>query len=134
VDRCRVHGCLHLLTAHHREDQAETYLIRSRAGSGIDGLAGMSAVREVAGVRLLRPLLTVPKARLVALLAAERQPFLSDPSNRNPAFERARLRLEDIVNDTARIDRVTAELRDCGRRRIERERALDRLLASAVSL
>src|SRR5437763_791231 len=86
---CREQGCLHLLTAHHREDQAETYLIRGRAGSGVDGLAGMSAVREMAGVRLVRPLLAVPKARLVARLAAERQAFLSDPSNRNPAVERA---------------------------------------------
>jgi tRNA(Ile)-lysidine synthase len=42
---CRTHGCLHLVAAHHREDQVETHLIRRRAGSGPDGLAGMSAVR-----------------------------------------------------------------------------------------
>ena len=81
------------LTAHHREDQTETHLIRRRAGSGPDGLAGMSAVRELPGCRLVRPLLAVPRARLAALLAAEGQPFLRDPSNLNPAFERARLRL-----------------------------------------
>ena len=131
---CRERGCLHLLTAHHREDQAETYLIRHRAGSGVDGLAGMSAVREMPGMRLVRPLLAVPKARLVALLAAEGQPFLSDPSNRNPAFERARLRLDDRAGVAAQIDRLTAELRGHGRQRIEREQRLDRMLASAVSL
>jgi tRNA(Ile)-lysidine synthase len=81
------------LTAHHREDQAETYLMRRRAGSGPDGLAAMSAVRELPGCRLVRPLLAVPRDRLAALLAAEGQPFLSDPSNANPAFERTRLRL-----------------------------------------
>jgi tRNA(Ile)-lysidine synthase len=131
---CRERGCLHLLTAHHREDQAETYLIRRRAGSGVDGLAGMSAVREMAGVRLVRPLLAVPKARLAALLTAEGQPFFSDPSNRNPAFERARLRLDDSGGVDADIDRLSAELRSQGRQRIEREWALDRLLASSVSL
>jgi tRNA(Ile)-lysidine synthase len=131
---CRERGCLHLLTAHHREDQAETYLIRRRACSGIDGLAGMSAVREMAGMRLVRPLLAVPKARLAALLMAEGHPFLSDPSNRNPAFERARLRVDDGAGVDAHIDRLTVELRGHGRRRIEREQALDRLLASAVSL
>jgi tRNA(Ile)-lysidine synthase len=131
---CREQGCLHLLTAHHREDQAETYLLRRRAGSGTDGLAGMAAVREMADVRLVRPLLAVAKARLVALLAAERQPFLSDPSNRNPAFERARLRLDDAAGDDARIGGLAEEVREFGRQRIERERALDRLLASAVSL
>ena len=90
---CRRRFCLHLLAAHHLEDQIETHLIRRRAGSGVDGLAGMSAVRELTGCRLVRPLLAVPRERLAALLAAEGQPFLRDPSNLNPVFERARLRL-----------------------------------------
>jgi tRNA(Ile)-lysidine synthase len=90
---CRGHFCLHLLAAHHLEDQVETHLIRRRAGSGVDGLAGMSAVRELTGCRLVRPLLTVPRERLAALLAAEGQSFLRDPSNLNPVFERARFRL-----------------------------------------
>ncbi len=131
---CRAHGVLHLLTAHHREDQVETHLIRRRAGSGIDGLAGMSAVRELAGCRLVRPLLSVPRARLLALLAEEGQPFLRDPSNLNPAFERARLRTApDRLGGTA-PDGVVAELRSCGRQRIARERSLDRLLAGSVAL
>jgi tRNA(Ile)-lysidine synthase len=131
---CSDRGCLHLLTAHHREDQAETHLIRRRAGSGSDGLAGMSAVRELPGLRLVRPLLAVPKARLLALLAAEDQPFLSDPSNQNPAFERSRLRQERDALDDAGLDRLSAEQRDLGRRRIAREHALDALLACAVRL
>jgi len=93
----------------------------------------MSAVREMPGIRLVRPLLGVAKARLVALLTAERQPFFSDPSNRNPVFERARLRVDASADDQL-VDRVTVELRDFGRQRIERERELNRLLASAVSL
>jgi tRNA(Ile)-lysidine synthase len=134
ADWCCAQGCLHLLTAHHREDQVETHLIRERAGSGIDGLAGMSAVREMAGMRLARPLLAVPKARLVALLASERQPFLSDPSNRNPVFERARLRLGESASDEATIERLTTALRNHGRQRIAREQELDRWLAASVSL
>ena len=94
---CREQGVLHLVTAHQREDQAETHLIRLRAHSGGDGLAAMSAVRALPGCRLIRPLLAVPKARLLALLAAERQPFLSDPSNLSPVFERGRLRRRNYV-------------------------------------
>jgi tRNA(Ile)-lysidine synthase len=131
---CRAQGCLHLLTAHHREDQVETHLIRRRAGSGADGLAGMSAVREMAGLRLVRPLLAVPKARLIAALEGEGQPFISDPSNLNPAFERARIRLDRTAPDDSCRARLTAELREYGRQRIERERELDRLLAAAASL
>lgn len=128
---CRRHSVLHLLTAHHREDQVETHLIRRRAGSGPDGLAAMPAVRELSGCRLVRPLLAVPKARLAALLAAERQPFLRDPTNDNPAFERARVRNS---LDEGTIARVEAELRHCGHQRIDREADLERLMATAVSL
>ena len=67
--------------------------MRRRARSGPDGLAGMSAVRELAACRVLRPLLGFAKARLAAVLAAERQAWITDPSNLDPAFERARLRL-----------------------------------------
>ena len=125
---CRAHGCLHLMTAHHREDQIETHLIRRRAGSGIDGLAGMSAVRQLPGCRLVRPLLSVPRARLQAFLQQECQSFLRDPSNVNPAFERARLRAEPPADD------MYGAVRACGVARIERERVLDDLVARAVSL
>src|SRR3546814_4885393 len=63
-DWCAEAGVLHLLLAHHREDQAETVLLRLGRGSGAFGLAGMSAVREREGVRVLRPLLGLARARL----------------------------------------------------------------------
>src|SRR5262245_21437394 len=56
---CRANGVLHLALAHHREDQAETLLLRLARGSGLDGLAAMAAVSEREGVRLIRPLLAV---------------------------------------------------------------------------
>jgi tRNA(Ile)-lysidine synthase len=128
---CRMQGCLHLLTGHHREDQVETYWLRREAGSGPDGLAAMSAVREIDGCRILRPLLDVAKARLVATLAAENQSFLSDPSNRNPAFARTRLRQHDTDVD---VEVTLAEVRKRGGERITREQACDALLARAAAL
>jgi tRNA(Ile)-lysidine synthase len=128
---CKAEGCLHLLTAHQREDQAETYLIRKHAGSAGDGLAGIAAVRELKNVRLVRPLLGVPRARLAALLDAEGQPYLRDPSNRNPAFERVRVR-ERL--DPQTTDAATKAATAHAARRVERERALAALLARAVTL
>lgn len=89
---CRSEAILHLLLAHQRDDQAETVALRRAAGSGGAGLAGMAAVREVAGLRLLRPLLAIPKSRLIATLTATRQPWLVDPANAAQQFARARLR------------------------------------------
>jgi tRNA(Ile)-lysidine synthase len=138
---CVGRGCLHLLTAHHRDDQVETYLIRRRAGSAADGLAGMSAVRELAGVRLVRPLLGVAKPRLVALLDAEGQDYVRDPSNRNPAFARARLRLEMESLVSAPLPASgegegawAEQIRAHAAARIVRERALAALLARTVAL
>lgn len=91
-DWCRAADVLHVLLAHHREDQAETVALRRARQSGPDGLAAMAAVRELRGLRLLRPLLPIPKARLRGTLEALGQPWIDDPSNRDPVFARARLR------------------------------------------
>ncbi|MFQ5765149.1 MAG: tRNA lysidine(34) synthetase TilS [Rhodospirillales bacterium] len=89
---CREAGVLHLLLAHTLDDQAETLLMRLAAGSGPDGLAAMSAVRETPDGRLLRPLLAVPKSALTAALDREGQGWIEDPSNRDDAFTRTRVR------------------------------------------
>ena len=127
---CRAHSCLHLLTGHHRDDQIETHLLRRDRQSGPDGLAGMSAIRETDSCRILRPLLEIPKARLLATLAAEGQPFITDPSNLNSAYARARLR------DRAHIDRAPEfhQLRASGCERANNEQRRNELLARAVAL
>ena len=89
---CRDHGIACLVTAHTEDDQAETFLMRLRRGSGLDGLASMAAVSERGGVALVRPLLGLSKARLTAHLRSLAIPFVSDPSNSNASFERVRVR------------------------------------------
>jgi tRNA(Ile)-lysidine synthase len=125
-DWCRAAGVLHLLLAHHRDDQAETVALRQARGSGTDGLAGMAAVRELTGLRLLRPLLGVPKARLLGTLHALGQPWLEDPSNVAPGYARSRLRLRDAL-DATRLARQAAEQ---GRLRAEKERRAASWLAA----
>jgi tRNA(Ile)-lysidine synthase len=89
---CAARSVLHLLLAHHRDDQAETLLLRLGRGSGVDGLSAMAPVAETYAVRLLRPLLAFPRARLEATLRGLDQPWIDDPSNRNARFARVRLR------------------------------------------
>ena len=83
-DWCAGAGVLHLLTAHTRDDQAETVLLRLARGSGVSGLAAMAPATPLASVRLLRPLLDTPKARLLAMLAALGQDWVDDPTNQDP--------------------------------------------------
>ncbi|MGN6750430.1 MAG: tRNA lysidine(34) synthetase TilS [Xanthobacteraceae bacterium] len=90
-------GYAHILTAHTLDDQAETVLFRLARGSGLMGLAAMAQVSPlpVGADRmgfLLRPLLHVPKVRLVATLQAAGIGYSVDPSNLDPRFTRSRLR------------------------------------------
>ncbi len=89
---CHAHDIAAIVTAHQLDDQAETVLMRLARGSGLDGLAAIPAESRWAGMPVLRPLLDVPKARLVATLEAEGVAFAVDASNDDPRFERARLR------------------------------------------
>jgi len=89
---CHAQDIPALVTAHTQDDQAETFLMRLARGSGLDGLAAIPHEGAWAGIAILRPLLDVPKARLVATLEEAGIPFVCDPSNADPRFERARLR------------------------------------------
>src|SRR5258708_30020900 len=71
----------HILTAHTRDDQAETLLMRILRGSGIAGLAAMARETDREGVWLARPLLDVPKSQLVATLGKAKISFADDPTN-----------------------------------------------------
>src|SRR5262245_20969868 len=86
---CHAHGIPALVTAHTQNDQAETFLMRLERGSGLDGLAAIPEKGAWAGIRILRPLLDVSKARLVATLEASGVAFVSDPSNADRRFDRS---------------------------------------------
>lgn len=85
-------GASHVLTAHTRDDQAETLLMRLLRGSGIAGLSAMARLATRDGIVLARPLLDVPKSQLVATLKRARIGFADDPTNRDASFTRPRLR------------------------------------------
>ncbi|HEX7967789.1 MAG TPA: tRNA lysidine(34) synthetase TilS, partial [Stellaceae bacterium] len=133
---CAEQGVLHLLLAHHRDDQAETLLLRLARGSGLDGLAGMAAVVEHAACRVLRPLLGVPRARLVAALEAAGQRWIDDPSNRNRAYARSRLRgrLAALDEPEVMAERLAAAAVRLGARRAAIERDVAALLARVAAI
>jgi tRNA(Ile)-lysidine synthase len=81
-------GARWVLTAHHADDQAETILLRLGHGSGLAGLAGMRARQG----SLLRPLLELPRRALAAAVEAAGLQPVDDPTNRDLAVPRNRLR------------------------------------------
>jgi tRNA(Ile)-lysidine synthase len=129
-DWCRQNAVLHLLIAHNLEDQAETLMIRLGRGSGPDGLAAMSAARELTHCRLLRPLLSVHRETLRRYLEEGGQPWVEDPSNADPRFTRPRVRRQMAAGEGgAEAVNLAESARRYGLARVVLERETDRLLA-----
>lgn len=106
-------GASMLATAHQADDQAETFLMRAGRGSGLNGLAGVRPRRvetlaDGRQVTLLRPLLGWRRAELRAVVRAADLPFVDDPSNADPRYDRVRVRMllrDQDVLDPAQLAR-----------------------------
>ena len=83
-----------LALAHHRDDQAETFLLRALRASGPDGLAAMRPWRRHGRGWLWRPLLELPRSELLAWAQRQGLHWIEDPSNRDSAPDRNFLRHE----------------------------------------
>jgi tRNA(Ile)-lysidine synthase len=108
-----------IVLAHQADDQAETVLMRLARGSGVDGLSGMRQRRPLApgcsDIEVVRPFLAITKGRLLATLRAGGVPWLDDPSNGSPDYERTRWRqaapmLAGLGLDTAALTRTARRL------------------------
>jgi tRNA(Ile)-lysidine synthase len=115
AEAARASGATHVLTAHTRDDQAETLLMRMLRGSGIAGLAAMARESERDGLLLARPFLNVSKSQLIATLKKAKVDFADDPTNRDTSFTRPRLRalmpvLATEGGDTRNLARLASRL------------------------
>lgn len=116
-------GARWLLTAHHADDQAETFLMRAARGSGISGLGAIRARRELMigdsfAVNLLRPLLGWRRTELRAVATEAGLPFVDDPSNADDAYDRTRFRALLEANpwlDVPAITRAAAHAAEADR-------------------
>jgi tRNA(Ile)-lysidine synthase len=91
-DVLRRSRCQALVLAHHRDDLAETFLMRLLRGSGLTGLGAFGPVAEVEGMRVVRPLIAWPHSDLREVARLAGIAWREDASNRDPAFLRNRIR------------------------------------------
>ena len=85
-----------LCTAHHQEDQSETFLLQLFRGSGVAGLASMPKMKSFADAFLYRPFLNISKQLIVDYATKNNLDWVEDDSNINLNFKRNLLRLEFI--------------------------------------
>ncbi|HET8883683.1 MAG TPA: tRNA lysidine(34) synthetase TilS, partial [Solimonas sp.] len=110
-----------LATAHHRDDQAETVLLRALRGSGIAGLAAMPALSVFGPGRLWRPLLDCPRAALQAQAQRRGLRWIDDPHNRDPRYARSYLRAEVMPRLAAHWPQAPASLARLAQRAADAE-------------
>jgi tRNA(Ile)-lysidine synthase len=124
-----------LLTAQHRDDQAETLIFRLLRGAGVKGLAAMPAHRTLGRGQMFRPLLDEPRAVLEAYAQEEGLSWIEDPSNKDSRFSRNYLRNQVMPMLTTRWPQAVANMTRSAAHLAEAQGLLDELalqdLASA---
>jgi tRNA(Ile)-lysidine synthase len=126
-----------LLTAHHREDQAETLLLQALRGAGLKGMAAMPVCRPLGRGWHLRPLLDVPQSELLAFGASTSRASASgvpliDPMNENLRFDRGYLRRRVWPLIESRWPGAAATLARTARHAADAQELLDRAAAADV--
>ncbi len=120
-----------VLTAHQRDDQAETVLLNLLRGTGPRGLAGIPLQRG----RILRPLLTVDRSGIAAYADRHGVPFREDASNRSEAYRRNRIRRRLLPLLAAEYNpRIVDSLADLAERLREDDTALAEEAARTLRL
>ncbi|SHM42038.1 tRNA lysidine(34) synthetase TilS [Roseibium suaedae] len=125
-----------LVLAHHQDDQSETFLDRLTRGSGVTGLSSMKQIETNGpeGIRILRPLLSVPKSRLVATLEAAGTTWAEDPSNSSTSYKRVRLRrmADQLAEEGLSANRILSTVRNMQRAETALDQWVDAVEAAQV--
>ncbi|MDD4556321.1 MAG: tRNA lysidine(34) synthetase TilS [Alphaproteobacteria bacterium] len=134
-DFCVKHKISNLLVAHHKIDQAETFLIRLQRGSGVDGLSGMSEVNKLGEVTLIRPLLTFMPQDLKTYLKSKKINWKEDSLNSCDDFLRVKIRkflpeLEERIGLT--VERLTKTTQVMARTRDYLEKQTENFIKNNV--
>jgi tRNA(Ile)-lysidine synthase len=128
-----------LLTAHHREDQAQTLLLQALRGAGLKGMSAMPICRPLGGGWHLRPLLCVPQSELLGFGASIDGVGVSasgasiiDPMNEDLRFDRSYLRRRVWPQIESRWPGAASTLARTARHAADAQEQLDRAAAAAV--
>ncbi|MDD1783747.1 tRNA lysidine(34) synthetase TilS [Enterovibrio sp. ZSDZ35] len=117
-----------ILAAQHADDQAETFLLALKRGSGPAGLASMPALREMGHAQLLRPLLSASRDQIESYASDKELSWVEDESNRDNRFDRNFIRNEWLPSAKARWPGITKAINRTAQLCAEQEALLDILL------
>ena len=116
ADAAREAGARIVMTAHHRDDRLETFLLQWMRGAGLDGLAAFPAARTFSGdLQLLRPLVDVARSDIERYVEIRALPYVEDDSNDDVALLRNAIR-RDVL---PRLDALRPGFRAAAARSVD---------------
>lgn len=133
---CRENGIEVLMTAHHADDNIETFLMNLGRGSGLYGLGGLRARQMRGNVMIARPLLGIKKQVLRDWCIQNEIPFVDDPMNEDEKFLRVKIRKNrHILNDRLGITdkRILLAISSLARARHAAEQNVDSLISDCAT-
>ncbi|NMZ69097.1 tRNA(Ile)-lysidine synthase [Pseudomonas peli] len=122
-----------LLTAQHRDDQAETLLFRLLRGAGVQGLSAMPVSRALGAGQLVRPLLNCSRDELLAYAREHKLSWVEDPSNADERFSRNYLRRQVLPALLGRWPQASASMARSAAHLSEAAQLLDELAQQDIS-
>lgn len=121
-----------LFTAHHQDDQAETFLLRLMRGAGLKGLGAMQIARPFGQGVHVRPLLSIPRSEIEQYAAQKAIRYVDDPTNVLDAYERNFLRLHIIPALLKRWPKASERIRIATQHLQEAQTLLDEVASEDV--
>ncbi len=128
TDFCHENNIEYLLTAHQSDDQIETFLMNLSRGSGLFGLSGMMQESERDGIKILRPLLNVPRSEIKKYCEDNNIKYFVDSMNTDEHYTRVKIRQNrHLLDEKLGISdaRILLAVQNLGRTRQWMEKYLD---------
>lgn len=120
-------------TAHHLDDQVETFFLALKRGAGLKGLSAMQAVSFWQRFTIFRPLLSFSKAELLTYATVEKLPWIEDESNANTQFDRNFLRNDVLPLLNQRWQQFNPMVARASQHCAEQQQLIEELLADELN-
>lgn len=120
-------------TAHHLDDQAETFFLALKRGSGVKGLSAMQAVSLRQHFTIFRPLLNISKADLLTYAQQAGLHWVEDESNSDEAFDRNFLRQQILPTLNQRWHGFSQMVKRTSQHCAEQQQLLNELLETELN-
>ena len=118
-----------LATAHHLQDQTETFFLALKRGSGLQGLSAMQAQSTVYNVPIFRPLLSFNRQQLLNFVQQQGITWIEDESNADNQYDRNFLRNQILPDLRQRWGHFDSAVQRCAQHCYEQQQLLNELLA-----